>query len=301
MAVDVPSSARPDRRTARYQPDAASVRAARRFVEEQLVALERQALADDAGLVVSELAANAVLHARTTFQVVVSAVGADEVRVEVLDGSPAGPVIGVAVGTSTTGRGMVLVDALATRWGVEPLDGGKAVWFEVGGTRADGDFPDEASPEDLLAMWADLDTSPTVVVRDVPVADLLAAKEHVDDLVRELQLVALDPALLERREAEAPCEVHLARRLDAATRAFDAARVQVRAQVVRAARAGQSLVSLELVLGPDDGAHARRYRDALEEAEHLARSGVLLTRGDDLGRHAAVLQRYLDEVVRQHG
>lgn len=301
MAVDVPRGSAQGRRTARYGPDAASVRAARRFVEEQLVAMERTALADDAGLVLSELAANAVLHARTPFEVVVAAVGVDEVRVEVLDGSTAGPVIGAVVGTSTTGRGMVLVDALATRWGVEPLDGGKAVWFEVGGARAEGDVPTEASAEDLLAMWADLDTSPTVVVHDVPVADLLAAKEHVDDLVRELQLVALDPALLERREAEAPCEVHLARRLDAATRAFDAARVQVRAQVVRAARAGWPVVTLELVLGPDDGDHARRYRDALAEAERLARSGALLTRGDDLGHHAAVLQLYLDEVVRQIG
>ncbi|MBF5081953.1 ATP-binding protein [Quadrisphaera sp. INWT6] len=301
MAVDVPRSAAQERRTARYEPEAASVRAARRFVEEQLVALERAPLADDAGLVLSELAANAVLHARTPFEVVVVAVGTDEVRVEVLDGSTATPLVGVSVGTSTTGRGMVLVDALATRWGVRPLETGKAVWFEVGGARAEGESPAEASAEDLLAMWADLDTSPTVVVHDVPVAELLAAKEHVDDLVRELQLVALDPALLERREAEAPCEVHLARRLDVATRAFDAARVQVRSQVVRAARAGRSVVDLELVLGPDDGEHARQYRDALEEAEQLARSGVLLTRGDVLGRHAAVLQHYLDEVVRQLG
>ena len=85
------------------------------------------------------------------------------------------------------------------------------------------------------------------------------------------------------------------------TRAFDAARVQVRAQVQRAARAGQALVTLELVLAADDGAHARRYRQVIDEAERFALSGALLTRGDELGRHAAVRHHYLDEVVRQLG
>lgn len=301
MAVDVPLEGPHARSAARYPPDAASVRAARRFVEERLAELGRGAVADDAGLVLSELAANAVLHARSSFEVAVTVVGADEVRVEVLDASPSLPLVGVTGSTSTTGRGMVLVDALATRWGVDPVEGGKVVWFEVGGPGAEGDAPAEASAEDLLAMWADLDTSPTVVVRDVPVAELLAAKEHMDDLVRELQLLLLDPAQRGLAEAETPHEVHLARRLDAAVRDFDAARVQIRAQVVRAARAGSAVVTLELVLGPGDGANARRYRDVLEEAERLARSGVLLTRADELGRHTAVRRHYLDEVVRQLG
>jgi hypothetical protein len=32
---------------------------------------------------------------------------------------------------ATTGRGLLIVDSLASRWGVIEHDGGKSVWFEV--------------------------------------------------------------------------------------------------------------------------------------------------------------------------
>ncbi|TNM59793.1 ATP-binding protein [Streptomyces sp. NP160] len=284
----------------RYPPVTASVREARRFVETELAALGRPDLSDDAGLVLSELAANAVLHARTPFEVVVSSADHRCVRVDVLDGSSSLPVLATALQTSTTGRGMVLVAALASRWGSERLEDGKTVWFEVGGDDEHAD-PDDPSAEDLLAMWADLDAVVTVVVPDLPVAALLAAKEHLDDLVRELQIVMHDPVFVARAEHEAPEEVVLARRLDAAVQAFEPARVQVRTQVVRAAREGRERVTLELVLNPGAGADARRFLEAVEDAHRLSLTGVLLTRGDELGRHAAVRRLYLEEVVRQLG
>lgn len=284
----------------RYPPVTASVRAARRFVEAQLAAHGRPDLADDAGLVLSELAANAVLHARTPFEVVVSGADRQRVRVDVLDGSSSLPVLAAALQTSMTGRGMVLVAALASRWGCEHLDEGKTVWFEVGGDE-ERTHPDDPSADDLLAMWADLDTAVTVVVPDLPVAALLAAKEHLDDLVRELQIVMHDPSVVARAEHDAPEEVVLARRLDAAVQAFEPARVQVRTQVVRAARAGAETVTLELVLDPGAGEHARRFLEAVEEVHRYSLTGVLLTRGDELGRHSAVRRLYLEEVVRQLG
>lgn len=288
------------RAATRYPPVTASVREARRFVEAELAAQGRSDLADDAGLVLAELAANAVLHARTPFEVVVSWQDRQRVRVDVVDGSPAVPVLATATRTSMTGRGMVLVAALASRWGSERTDEGKTVWFEVGGDEERAD-PDDPSAEDLLAMWADLDTAVTVVVPDLPVQALLAAKEHLDDLVRELQIVMHDPAFVERAEHDAPEEVVLARRLDAAVQAFEPTRVQVRTQVVRAAREGAQTVTLELVLDPGAGADARRFLQAVEDAHQLSLKGVLLTRGDELGRHAAVRRLYLDEVVRQLG
>jgi hypothetical protein len=52
----------------------------------------------------------------------------------VRDGSPVQPRVHAFAPTSATGRGLLLLDRLAKRWGVEadPVTGGKVVWFEVG-------------------------------------------------------------------------------------------------------------------------------------------------------------------------
>ena len=105
----------------------ASVPAARHFVAE---ALPQTCWADEVTLLVSELASNAVRHARTPFVVSLQCDGAT-VRVEVRDGNPARPVLQRPPVDAVTGRGLLIVDALATRWGVEPTPDGKAVWFEL--------------------------------------------------------------------------------------------------------------------------------------------------------------------------
>jgi hypothetical protein len=56
---------------------------------------------------------------------------AGTVRVEVADGSPVEPVRRMFVDTSPTGRGLYLLDRLATRWGIDASDDGKTVWFEI--------------------------------------------------------------------------------------------------------------------------------------------------------------------------
>jgi anti-sigma regulatory factor (Ser/Thr protein kinase) len=84
---------------------------------------------DDAVLCVSEVVTNAVLHAGT--EIVVTArrlVGV--VRVEVHDGSSVVPVRQRVERTSTTGRGLHLLDHLTRRWGVDVEPGGKVVWLE---------------------------------------------------------------------------------------------------------------------------------------------------------------------------
>ncbi len=52
-------------------------------------------------------------------------------RVEVADHDPALPVQQHPPAEAVTGRGLLIVDALATRWGVEPAADGKTVWFEL--------------------------------------------------------------------------------------------------------------------------------------------------------------------------
>ena len=57
--------------------------------------------------------------------------GAAAVWVEVFDADMRLPRIRSAAETDEGGRGLYLVDQLATRWGSRPIKDGKAVWFEV--------------------------------------------------------------------------------------------------------------------------------------------------------------------------
>ena len=87
-------------------------------------------LLDHARLVVTELAANAVVHASSPFSVSVRDEGS-RVRILVRDRSTAAPAMREASSTLSSGRGMRLIAALATRWGVDPTPDGKVVWAEL--------------------------------------------------------------------------------------------------------------------------------------------------------------------------
>ncbi|MDX6268349.1 MAG: hypothetical protein QOD70_3089 [Frankiales bacterium] len=112
----------------------ASVGQARRFVRGVLADWKLESLVDTVTLLTSELATNAVLHARTGFAVVVSLSGR-EVRVDVLDGSMVTPRSRQPSLTAATGRGVNMVAALADDWGPTPqtqLHGfAKGVYFTV--------------------------------------------------------------------------------------------------------------------------------------------------------------------------
>lgn len=82
-------------------------------------------------LLTNELVTNAILHADSEIDVVVD-VEDTTVRVEVRDASKRAPVRRQGEPTSMAGRGLSLVEALASDWGVDTIPGdGKAVWFEV--------------------------------------------------------------------------------------------------------------------------------------------------------------------------
>ena len=88
-------------------------------------------LVADAELVVTELAANAILHSRMPFRVSVHRYG-PVVRIAVHDGAAALPAVLEADPESLTGRGIRLVSAVSRRWGVEVSPDGKTVWAELG-------------------------------------------------------------------------------------------------------------------------------------------------------------------------
>ncbi len=101
-----------------------------------------ESLVQDAALVLSELATNAVVHAGSAFSVAVQA-QKSVLRVAVQDASPLdaaspeqgwepeqGSVTGHGL-VARAGHGLGLIDVLATRWGVEAIASGKVVWAEL--------------------------------------------------------------------------------------------------------------------------------------------------------------------------
>ena len=81
-------------------------------------------------LLLSELVTNAVRHAGTSFTVS-AALAEESLQVGVEDLDPRLPVVVAPDPGEVTGRGMMLVDRLASRWGAEHTDAGKRVWFEL--------------------------------------------------------------------------------------------------------------------------------------------------------------------------
>lgn len=116
------------------EPTARSAATARRYVREAVRGLGAEELEESAELGVSELVANAVLHARTAFTLTVGATVDGRVRVAVTDSSSALVRPRHLAVTSTTGRGLQLVASVSSAWGVDELPAdrgpGKTVWFE---------------------------------------------------------------------------------------------------------------------------------------------------------------------------
>ena len=82
-------------------------------------------------LCLMEVVTNAVLHAGTDSTVTLWWTG-DRLRVEVVDGNCRRPQPRAATVGDPSGRGLAIVEELASRWGCERLSGeGKKVWFEL--------------------------------------------------------------------------------------------------------------------------------------------------------------------------
>ncbi len=127
MAGPAGNNGTPARTSRVFEPTRSAVPRARWFVA---AALRAAGLSHSpADLLTSELASNAVDHSITPFEV--SVLIGDEVRVEVVDGSAAVPVRVTAAPDAERGRGLWVVDALASAWSVEPSARGKTVWFTV--------------------------------------------------------------------------------------------------------------------------------------------------------------------------
>ena len=112
------------------EPERSNVALARRFVMDAIHRLGRDKYADVAELLTSELVTNAVLHAKTPVKLRVCDED-DGLRVEVRDQSGAGPQRRRYSPEAATGRGLGMVEVLASAWGTRPEKPGKTVWFTL--------------------------------------------------------------------------------------------------------------------------------------------------------------------------
>ncbi|RZU45587.1 anti-sigma regulatory factor (Ser/Thr protein kinase) [Streptomyces sp. BK022] len=114
------------------QPESAAT--ARRLLRAACAVWGLEALVEDGVLIVSELVANAVQHARReSIRVVIDRPDAAWVRVGVADLSRARPVRQEADDNNEGGRGLRLVAALAADWGTDERRWGKIVWADLKG------------------------------------------------------------------------------------------------------------------------------------------------------------------------
>jgi two-component sensor histidine kinase len=110
-------------------PQPSSASRARSLAREVVAGLPADVV-DTVALLVTELVTNAVLHARTRLHLEVE-VRPAAVVLRVQDGSTRVPVVRHYAPDDVTGRGLALVEALASSWGVDATRQGKAVWCEI--------------------------------------------------------------------------------------------------------------------------------------------------------------------------
>ena len=104
-----------------------------------------------AELVVSELVGNAVEHGGGGTEIALTLVR-HTLRIDVIDNNPGQPVMLSPGPIEDRHRGLLIVAALSTRWGTEPLGNGKTVWAELPVVQA---IQVEASPAQLTRQVDD--------------------------------------------------------------------------------------------------------------------------------------------------
>jgi phosphoserine phosphatase RsbU/P len=159
-------------RRARLPNDRRTPAAARALVRSVLEEAELDVLLNEALLLTTELSTNAVVHANTELDIEVTA-DPGGLTVTVTDFAP-GPVEQLAIGprnesvdigeVAERGRGLLLVDHFASRWGTVHEGTGKGVWFRLdrkagasapglpAGATADGDTPSVGALTGLLQI-----------------------------------------------------------------------------------------------------------------------------------------------------
>jgi anti-sigma regulatory factor (Ser/Thr protein kinase) len=278
-----PTSA--DRRDLRIRlvAEPVGVPGARRFVRDGLKEWGREELLDDAALCMTELASNAALHSGSRFMDVHLHDLGGAVELAVLDeGEQAGlesvvprtsPAMrsdsAVLVSEPTTGRGLAIVSMLSHEWGVVDAHGRRRIWAvlapdgEVGPVRPPrtDEAVAETAPDDVLPEGWKL-----VVVPDAPVALSVRIDAHIDEVIRELQLIDSSPTSPTAEQA----------RLIHGLVSVPFARHTARAQALDAEDRGQEHMDVHLPMPREAAPSVRGLLVAMREADQLCREHQLL-------------------------
>lgn len=290
----------------RLLADPASVPAARRFVRDALSDWQLGELVDDVALCVSELTSNAALHSASPyFDVVMHEVpGAVRICVDDQGPVPAEAVVargggaGEEQGTwsmdslASTGRGLVIVSAIASDWGVEQTGSGKRVWAHLPHGSGDPAVGPEEGEDDPVSVGRSgkLPQGWHVVrLADCPVQLSLQQDRHLDELVRELQLVEAGDAVPSRQLADVIAGLlqgqaharHMSRRI-----ALDAA------------AAGLEKVDIDMTLPRPAAQEVQQLDHAVRAADRLCAQRQLLTLASS-AEVTALRQWMVHEIVHQ--
>jgi len=290
------SARRPETARIALPRSPASVGEARRFIQARTAAWS---VPEPAGsqlvLIGSELATNAVLHARTELTVTLE-LRDGRVRIGVEDRSQAQASLRHYQADAMTGRGLGVVAALSDRWGISAAPDGKVVWAEV-------DAADQPRQE-TTARPPDLRDAPvaspggrgsrTVRFPAVPVDGYLALQAHNDALFRELELISIELETGPAGRVASP----VAELVDQLYWRFRGQRDSYRDVVAAAQARGQRTVDLETTASPSAAAAALGYLELLERADELCRRGVLLT-SEPSAEVKALRRWFVEEMVAQ--
>ncbi len=112
-------------------PDPRAVREARGFVQAccQARGLEGDAV-ETAVLLTSETVTNAFVHGRSDARLAVT-VSTEVILIQVGDDDSRVPAVVEQDPDAVSGRGLMILESLAARWGIVDDSQGKMVWFEV--------------------------------------------------------------------------------------------------------------------------------------------------------------------------
>ena len=280
--------------SASFPAELISARGARRFLREFTGEHGlSDGVTDAAELALSEVVTNVVLHAHTSFDLVLS-LDDDrrELRVEVSDRNPQLPVQRHYAAQATTGRGMELIAAVTADCGVEAQGAtGKTVWFTVtagGGADQAGQADPRPASWEISSEQAAQSAAGGERVRllGLPPTLWLAARQHHDALMRELALYAAEHAFqtvpAERialaDRARAWISTHVVAELDRLAATEELRSVGRRDAGGSPLGAIPAALDLDMAVPADAATAFAAMQDVLDTAERLAVAGLLLAR-----------------------
>ena len=222
----------------------ASSAVVRQAVRDSLTEWGCEELLQDAVLAASELSSNAILHTASPYELAIRRV-VGGVWLEIIDRRPdlvpgVVPTAGTAeaiTARGTTGRGLQIVAVLASRWGYTTSADSKSVWLEI----TEPVSAEAAKPIMVEGYHQPEDPDATQFrLLSLPVRAAVASGIHVEELVRDVQLVRATAAI-DAGRASALREL-----LDASA----SVRLLGRHAAFRAAAQNQQRFSLDVRLSP---------------------------------------------------